>query len=269
MPPPTILFRSCSENLEEREICSQFFEVSDSRVGIPDRLVIGRYSVLPFYRELTQDLKLQNSVLVNSLMEHEYIAEFGWYHDLEELTPKTWFTLPECRDHQGPLVLKGRTNSRKHLWDEKMFAPSFERAVEIYTDLLNDPLIGTQGVVIRAFAPLRTFGHQIHGLPITNEWRVFFYKDQWLAYGYYWSGNPECVSQGENAFIDEGLPLAERASKIISRHASFFVLDVAEKEDGTWTVIEVNDGQMSGLSMVDPKELYSSLRMTLQARAVL
>jgi hypothetical protein len=41
---------------------------------------------------------------------------------------------------------------------------------------------------------------------------------------------------------------------------TFFVLDLAEAEDGRWILIEVNDGQSSVPSEHDLDELYGNLR---------
>lgn len=53
--------------------------------------------------------------------------------------------------------------------------------------------------------------------------------------------------------------LACKAAGLIADSATFCVVDVGEKRDGGWIVIEVNDGQMSGLSMNDPHVLYQAL----------
>lgn len=259
---PVILFREGLEDPSEIDICRRYFEVVTSRVGIRDRLVVGRYSCLPFYKELYKDLELQGSRLINSPQEHAYIADFGWYEDLEGLTPRTWFRLCDIQGEQGPFVLKGRTNSRKHRWRELMYAESFEEARETCFCLQGDPLIDQQGVVFREYVPLRSFGEQLNGLPFSNEWRLFFLRGALLAYGYYWSNQDEGYeTSGWVAFLNQGLPFAkEAASKV---QAPFFVLDVAETREGGWIVIEVNDGQMSGLSKVDPGELYYNLREAL------
>jgi hypothetical protein len=40
---------------------------------------------------------------------------------------------------------------------------------------------------------------------------------------------------------------------------SFVVIDIAEKPNGTWQVIELNDGNMSGLCGVDAEKLWASI----------
>ena len=49
----------------------------------------------------------------------------------------------------------------------------------------------------------------------------------------------------------------------VGDRASFYVVDIAKTQSGEWIVIELNDGQMSGLSCNDPKLLYSRLRQTI------
>ena len=41
------------------------------------------------------------------------------------------------------------------------------------------------------------------------------------------------------------------------------VVDVGRKQDNTWTVIELTDGCISGISMIDPETLYCNLAKKL------
>ena len=66
---PLILFRHSIETEEEYSIARKYFDVVGSRTLVHDSLVIGRYSVLPFYKELEIDLLNHNSVLINSFQE--------------------------------------------------------------------------------------------------------------------------------------------------------------------------------------------------------
>lgn len=60
---------------------------------------------------------------------------------------------------------------------------------------------------------------------------------------------------------DAGLRFADRVADVVHRHARarFYVLDIAQKEDGNWVLVEVNEGQQAGLSAIDPTLFYSSL----------
>ena len=223
--------------------------------------VIGRYSVLPHYDELEEELSLRDCALVNPLRIHKRIADLKWYHPLEELTPRTWFeegwkTVPDC---EHGWVVKGKTNSRKWQWNKMMYAENREELKEILHRIRYDSYISDQGVAIREYVPLEQVGKGINGLPLGNEWRCFFVGEDLLISGFYWAiaeCTPEMTDTPEGA-----IDVAEEAAKRFSLHGDeFFVVDVAKTQEGDWIVIEINDGQMSGLSTIDPGKFYRHLR---------
>lgn len=259
-----ILFRKDLDTEDELLAARTHLPTAELRSEVPaNEIVVGRYSVLPFYRELERDLATKNSRLVNTYKEHEWIANFDYYWDLQEYTAESWddYDFYKC-SYEGPFVVKGKTNSRKHQWKTHMFAENKKRAIEIGCDLGKDSLISDQGIIYRKYIPLKTFEIGINGLPFTNEWRFFYLKEKRLSYAYYWTGaaHPELAKMTE-----EGLAFADTVAKIASEYATFFVLDIAEKADGGWILIEVNDGQMAGLSFNDPHVLYSSLKGALDS----
>ena len=251
------LDRSDIETLEEYRICCNHCETYQYRSNIPkNSLVVGRYSVLPFYEELEKELESTGSRLINSYEQHQYIADITqWYKDVKEYTPKTfteWGALGN-----GKWVVKGKTNSRKFQWNTHMFADGREQLVRVINRLFDDSFIVEQNLVVREYIPLKKVGEGINGLPITREWRCFFLGKTLIASGYYWASHPEC-DQGPLPLL--GKKFAEEVANIVASKTNFFVLDVAEKESGGWVLIEINDGQMSGLSCVDPNELYQNLK---------
>lgn len=255
---PIILFRESVVEKEELEIAKKHFEVTFSRVNLDNRLVIGRYSVLPFYKELEFDLNSQGSKLINSYAQHSYIANFSYYQDLEPYTFKTWFRLQDIPE-QGPFVVKGVTNSKKHEWETKMFAQTKRDAVKIAVDLMNDSLIGTQDIIVRKFEELEIVDTGVSGLPMANEWRFFCYQDKILTNGFYWS------STDQRGILDQaGIDLVQTIANQLKDRLNFYVVDVAKKKDGSWVMIELNDGSMSGLSECSAEELYSNLAMALK-----
>jgi hypothetical protein len=261
---PVILFRKSIDTEAELTTAARHFKVTSQRVGCVNRLVVGRYSVLPFYDELEADLEAQGSRLINSAKQHHWIASFAWYDALQAYTPRTWFSPAKALErNKGPWVLKGRTNSRKHDWNRSMFAadaPSFWR---VYGELTRDEFIGRQELVFREYVPLKVLETGLNGLPFSNEWRFFFYRRSLLNFGYYWSSAlPETIERAE--MKPEGMELARKCANIAADHANFFVLDVAETAEGRWTLIEVNDGQCSGLSENAPDTLYANLSSVLR-----
>lgn len=227
-------------------------------------LVIGRYACLPFYRELEEDLRLRNSALINTYRQHSYIADMmDWYQDLVGMTPRTWSRMEDVPEDIGSVILKGKTNSRKHLWDTHMFANNREEAMQVYCRLLDDTLISTQEIYIREFVPLKTFFIGLHGLPITEEFRFFVYKGMVLAGGYYWSSHVDDFDDGPPDVAKVPDSFLEEVIRRVGDKANFYVIDVAKKEDGEWMVVELNDGQQSGLSEVDPDQMYGNLKSSL------
>lgn len=256
---PIIYYRENITNIfnpdEEWNIAGKYFDTTNSRMDCANRLVIGRYSVRPFYKELERDLSKVNSNLINSFSQHHFISNFNWYEHVKEFTPKTYFSLLETpKDENRDFVVKGRTNSRKQEWLTKMFAHGYTRAAEIFSDLSVDPLIHDQGIIIRDFVPLKVLGESIKGLPYTNEHRFFFYGRNEITNFYYW-----CCNDQVGILNQEGKDFAQKIANILVEHVNFFVLDIAEKKDGGWILIEVNDGQMSGLDSSYTDELYRNL----------
>lgn len=254
----SILYREIDEYIEERQILENNFseKLFVFRSDVPrNQIVIGRYSVLPFYKELYHELKKRNSFLINDINQHEFIARMGYINQIPDLTPKTWEewgNLPE-----GQYIVKGKTNSRKFQWDQQMYAPTKQDVVHIVKRLMDDSLIRDQGLVVRQYIPLRRFDTAINGLPVTNEWRVFVCYGKIVDYGYYWSNFPE--HKPYEQLPDKALYLLDESIDRLKHHANFFVLDIAETDDGNWIVIEMNDGQMSGLSMINPEKFYYNL----------
>lgn len=260
---PIILFRGDLDNMDELDAAKKHFPVTLTRLDINrQELVIGRYSVLPFYRELEFDITRKGAKLVNSFREHRYVADvMSWANDLEEMTPSTWLR-PEDAPKHCALVLKGATNSKKFQWDTDMFAPDFKTAMEIYGRLQDDSLIGTQDIYLRRYVPLRRLDTGPRGLPISEEYRFFVLNGQVVGSGFYWSSYAHLVTPEITPAAVPPQFLEEAISRVKDR-VPFFVMDIARTEDNDWIVIELNDGQMSGLSEVDPDTLYANMRKVL------
>ena len=149
---PVVLFRASLAEEEEMEICKKYFPVITQRSHVKKGdFVIPRYSALPFYKELQNDIKYVGADIINTHREHCYVADLkNWYYDLEEYTPKTWFYLDQI-PIEGPFVLKGHTSSKKHNWSSHMFARDKTEAGKVYTKLSLDGYIGYQQIYIRKF----------------------------------------------------------------------------------------------------------------------
>ena len=267
--PPVILFRKQFDADGEMAVAARHFPVVPLRTEVPaGSVVVGRFACLPYYEELAADLANRGSTLINSPAQHAYVANFDYYDDIGDLTFPTWFDFvsipPALRD--SPFVVKGRTNSRKMQWATHMFAKDWRSALTLGSELANDPFIGPQGLIIRQYVPLETLEVGLNDVPITNEWRLFFYRDQLLAFGYYWTiiDDLALMDAVQPDFIQHGIPFARQAAARLKGKVNFFVVDVAKTAAGEWRVVEVNDGQQSGCNeFVSADALYRNLALAL------
>lgn len=148
-------------------------------------------------------------------------------------------------------IIKDWVKSAKSRWKDGCFIPaqtSKERFEEIFKVFRNErSKLFNRGVVLREFMPIVERGSDISGLPIIEETRLFFWRGKILVL-------PEGKSPSP---LDE----RERWEEIASRFKSaFMTIDVAYLKDGTWKIVEVGDGGVSGLPMgLDPERFFSCL----------
>lgn len=265
----TVLFRDIEGDGEELAVCKKYLDTVESVVQLRgSNLVIPRYSVLPYYKEVERDVKLQGAKLINTYRQHSYVADLmEWYRDFKEYTAQTWdlwYNLPET---DFGFVAKGRTNSAKERWDTHMYAPDKEALVKVVIrNLLDDRFISKQGIVVREYIPLRQTGEAFgNGLPQTDEWRFFFYGSDLISYGYYWGHivDKEDIPNCRQNVISFACEMALKLERTIGK--MFVVIDVGVREDNYEPIlIELNDGQMSGLCGNEPEQLYGGLVTMLE-----
>lgn len=267
-PRPVILYRKGMDpqaDVDEIKEAGRHFIVEHQRTDIlDDELVIGRYSVLPFYRELETDISNRGAQLINTYAQHQFLADMReWCAVLGDMTPKLYERLQDLPE-QGPFVLKGQTNSKKHLWNTHMFAKDKREAGEVYSRLQDDMLLASQQIYARDYVPLKRLATGFNGLPITKEFRFFVVNGVAFAGGFYWASHAEDLEVVPSA--DE-VPkeFLQKAIDRIGDRAEFYAIDVAQTEAGDWIVIELNDGQMSGLSCIPPADFYRDLWNALKS----
>lgn len=265
-----VMYReSLLDDGELAAIKENFEHTTQTRMDIREGdLVIGRCCMVPFYKEVARDIELAGGRCINSYKQHMYVADLNNYvEDLKEFTPRTWDDLSRIPRDIGPLVLKGETNSKKHAWATHMFAPDWQSAGDVYARLTQDGLIGDQKIYIREYVPLVKLGESIGGCPISKEFRIFVYDEEPIAAGFYWHAfEDDVIAQGNSIPDTTEIPerFVEDVLIRVGRKVPFYVIDVAQGVDGRWWVIELNDGQQSGLSANDPRKLYANLKYCLE-----
>ena len=262
---PWMLIPSSKKLLEqeEREAIHEAFQgnVSETIFEIPQgSCVFTRYRSIPFGIELQKEVEAHGSVLINTYYQHRNIANlFSWVDLLEGLTAPAWDISMIPYLYDGEFFVKGETNSIKNNWFEKAYAPSKAHLLDVVRNVQNDMYVGEQDVVIRPFRNYRKIGTAIDNRPVFNERRVFVLDGKVMSEAFYWSSwsvdneIPEMMDRNEFDRV-----LHEAIDRV--RHlARFFVVDLAEFPDGSWEVVELNDGNMSGLSDNDPYELWKNV----------
>ena len=206
-------------------------------------------------------------VLLNTPEEFQTAMEFDrFYPRLAELTPESITVselhgLESAAEHLGfPIFVRGMIKSNKDQGPGGVFAADPQQLHQIAAALIDRPARSRGKVALRRMVRLRSVAIDPHGFPLGREYRLFVYRGQVLAYGFYWDEYKD--SYALSALDKRDLVgLAEEAARRVG--TPYLSVDVGQLEDGSWTVIEVGDGQFSGLSQVSVLELWSRLTESL------
>jgi len=214
------------------------------------------------YEKLFNVLKDKEYYLMNSPESYvncHYLKNS--YKHIEKHTAKTLFsekfdkeTLGAMFDQfENGIVLKDYVKSEKGVpglfiipkeTTHEQLEQVVARFIEARGKLFNE------GVSFREFVDLKKYAGEV------NEWRVFVYQGKIVA-----------IEQNSN--IDTklnkiGAPSVEYIRMVSHRLnliSFFYTIDLAEKADGNWMVIETGDGQVSGLApKQNPIGLYNAFQ---------
>ncbi|MED4955438.1 ATP-grasp domain-containing protein [Paenibacillus sp. FSL R5-0527] len=223
-----------------------------------------------YYELLYKGLLAKNIKLINSTEEYLRCHYFpNSYEHIKHITPRSiWLDietmntkeLDDVLDQFGEssLLVKDYVKSRKHEWEEACFIPSAAnktqavRVINNFIEKQGDELNG--GIVLREFVHLEKItSHPKSGMPLSTEYRLFFLNNRLVHRFEYWD---EVMYDAEDKVnIDEFLEVAKQI------RSNFFTIDIAKTEAGEWIVIEVGDGQVSGLpEKVSVEEFYKSIK---------
>ncbi len=227
------------------------------------------------YRRLYEALQARGLALVNTPEAYAHGHHLpGWYDAVREWTPRTvWTRQVEAGAEEAwmrllepwgdrPVLVKDFVKSRKHEWAEACFIPSARdraavvRVARRFLELQGEDL--NEGLVFREYVELVPLeAHPRSGMPRVREFRVFVLDGRPLLVTPYWDD----VDGAEAGPVLESF--AEPLARVQSR---FFTADVAQRRDGTWTLIEIGDGQVSGLpGRASLHAFFSGLKSRLEA----
>ncbi|MCD8019515.1 MAG: ATP-grasp domain-containing protein [Clostridiales bacterium] len=214
------------------------------------------------YRLFYELLEEKNIILINTPEEYErYHLLPGWYKDFENETPQSIWekegslegAFSMTKSLEGSFIVKDYVKSRKHEWYDACFIRDIsdrENTSKIINNFINrqdSDLVG--GIVLRRYEKLKRIGfHEISGMPISEEYRVFIFAGRILIVDDYWRQDKK-VSLSDN----ERKWMEEKSTRVKS---NFVTMDLARKEDGSLIIMEFGDGQVSGLQQIKPKDFY-------------
>lgn len=222
------------------------------------------------YENLYYSLLEKNLKLVNSPTKYKnchYLSEN--YKVIENHTPHSiFFKIDEKMDFEkifeeisvfgnNPMIVKDFVKSRKHEWFEACFIPNasdkekVRQVTEKFIELQGEDL--NEGLVFREFIEFEALtNHSKSGMPLTKEFRLFFLHKKLVFSTEYWDEGDYNNSETPNDFFEE---IAQTVA------SNFFTMDIAKKENGDWLIIELGDGQVSGLpENADIENFYQSIK---------
>ncbi|WP_431906885.1 ATP-grasp domain-containing protein [Micromonospora carbonacea] len=178
----------------------------------------------------------------------------GWYPSLAPVTPtSTWstgadrtaFDQARTRLGTGPAVLRDYTKSMKHHWNEAAFIPDLDdsaaawRIATRFLGLRADDFTG--GFVLRAFENLTT-----------AEVRTWWIDGACALIG----AHPDTPDD----LPPTGLDLTTLTPLVAALDLPFVTVDLAQRHDGTWRVVELGDGQVSDRpGSISPDDFVTTL----------
>lgn len=230
------------------------------------------------YETLFQALSKKGVNLINTPEQYRhchYLPE--WLSDVAKQTPMTRVlpissladvsleSLSQVLEPFGasPVVVKDFVKSEKHYWHEACFIPNAgnsEHALKITKRFLE--LRGTNlegGLVFRKFETFTRIGtHAKSQVPLTEEYRAFILYGKVLSVMKYWD---------EAKYPDSKLDVAAVLQMVANVNSRFFTVDFARLESREWMIVELGDGQVSGLpDGADVKEFYKAIAHRLAVR---
>ncbi len=186
--------------------------------------------------------------LIHTPDEHLRASDFtAWYPIIQDLTPKSLCSAAPPTPDQieaelgWPVFIKGARQTSRHRRDLSIItnADDFQRAMEIFRE---DPILHWQKIIVRQYVELRPVEDPFpNRIPTSYEYRTFWWHGHLVGFGrYWWQGARYDITREEKA---DALLVAKRAARRIN--VPFLVVDIAQRRDGAWIVIECNDGQES------------------------
>ena len=231
-----------------------------SPVDLPVLLRIGAIADYGKTESVIRDFGMRLLISEEEHLRCSTIEE--WYPLIKLNTPFTrvYDELPSPdvlqKDFSFPVFIKGNRQTSHHRRSQCIIE-SAEQYEVLRAEWKNDPILFWQKPAIRKYVPLQTIDSDSFPdmLPISHEFRFFYFKGKYMAHGPYWTMGPDYSMDEED--LDYVLNLTRWAANQIN--VPFLAIDVALTAEGEWIIIEVNDAQECGLAGVNPLILWKNV----------
>lgn len=255
-------------------ISTDRFSIATKRIKVSDKfekIIYRGWMLTPKqYSILYNDLLAKNYKLINTVEEYQnchYLPDSLKF--INHKTPKTIFEKFENESSIDKLIdkskifghksviLKDYVKSEKHDWETACFVKNasdidnlkqtINNLIELRGNYLNE------GIVIREFVELNDLTiHSKSAMPLTEEYRLFFYAKKLVGIYDYWEEGEYKLSKPDTTEFEE---IAKRID------SNFFSMDIARQKNGELIIIELGDGQVAGLpDKTNRNKFYKQLK---------
>lgn len=239
----------------------EFFNVN-SVMSDPKKTVVASIGAIQDYESVYYKLKSNGIKLIHSPQQHNRCSNLSnWYPLLTDLTPKSviYNTLPNSEQIESdlgwPIFVKGDRQTSQHKKSLSIIeGPNqFKKLLDYWKD---DNILNWQRMVCREYVKLIKVDDSLFDrIPSSYEFRLFFWKQNLVGIGKYWFEGKDYRLNNidKNIVFLLGNEVAKRLN------VDFLVVDIAKTIEGRWIVIEVNDGQESGYTAVEPYQMWNNI----------
>ncbi|HEY1123089.1 MAG TPA: ATP-grasp domain-containing protein [Haloferula sp.] len=224
---------------------------------------IGYVPLPSHYEQIYKAALSRNIRLLNSPDQYRRAEEFDrFYPFIADLTAESRCisTLAECEEAARqlgyPVFLKGTIQSNKAKGIGSCVAQDTDQLVTIATTLLSSHRRSLGKVIVRKLLDLRYSRIGPGGFPFGREYRAFIHAGQIVGLGFYWEGDDELAPLNPSEH-EQVTHLALEAFRRLE--VPYLTVDIGQTTQGDWIVIEVGDGQFSGLSQIPVHQLWARL----------
>jgi hypothetical protein len=222
--------------------------------------------------EAIYDAALRRRVrLVNTPEEHLRALEFDRSYPLlngitpasevlrEGSQPGDWASAGTRLGY--PIFVRGAARSRKQAGWKACVAENEAELLPLVEGMFALPYRARGRVIVRHLVPLRFSRVSDEGFRLGREYRVFLLHGKVVGYGYYWEGWDELRDLDTQEKCDMLAIATEAAGRVKS---PFLAVDVGQREDRSWTIIEVGDAQFAASGQMERLPLWSRIRDAVQ-----